>query len=84
MLKDGSFLIHPNKSKLVCYDRVTSVKPNIKLYGKPIEVLSDDDDLGTKIYNDVKRKTVSELVCEFERSNNHIVQIAFLYVTVPA
>ena len=50
-----SIVFNPVKSKLMCFNSVSSDKPYLTLCGKPVDVVDNDLHLGNRIYNNIYR-----------------------------
>ena len=70
---DFNILFNPNKSKLICYNMLLNVRPNVILCDKVEEVVSSAMYLEMKLYHDVNKKCMDEFVFDFERRSDHII-----------
>ena len=61
------------KSKLLCYNIVLDVKPVVYLCDAIVDVVDSEMYLGNKLYNNIYKTKVDELVCDFERGSNQII-----------
>ena len=48
-----SIVFNPVKSKLMCFNYVSSDKPYLTLCGKPVDVVDNYLHLGNRIYNNI-------------------------------
>ena len=71
--KEFCILFNPKKSKLLCFNILFHEKPCIKLCGKTVEVVDNELHLGNRVYNDVYKKNVDEMVSDFYRRSNHVM-----------
>ena len=67
-------LFNPKKSKLQCYNMLLEVKPVVYLCDAIVDVVDNEMYLGNKLYNNIYNTKMDELVCDFERRSNHIIQ----------
>ena len=66
-------LFNPNKSKLLCYNMLLYVKSVVYLCDDIVDVVDSEMYLGNKLYNNIYKTKIDELVCDFERRINHII-----------
>ena len=59
-------LFNPKKSKLLCYNMLLDVKPVVYLCDAIVDVVDSEMYLGNKVYNDIYKTKMDELVCDFE------------------
>ena len=50
------------------------VKPVVYLCDAIVDVVDSEMYLGNKLYNNIYKTKIDELVCDFERRSNHIIQ----------
>ena len=70
-------LFNPKKSKLLCYNMLLDVKPVVYLCDAIVDVVDSEMYLGNKLYNNIYKTQIDELVCDFERRSNHIIHTFF-------
>ena len=64
-----SIVFNPVKSKLMCFNSVSSDKPNIAPCGKPVDVVDNDLHLGHRVYNNIYTQcsnSIGLFFCEHE------------------
>ena len=71
--KDYSILFNPKKSKLLCFNPSTVMKPQVYLCEKLVEVVESEIHLGNHIYNNIYTKNVDGTVSDFYRRSNQII-----------
>ena len=65
-------LFNQKKSKLLCYNMLLDVKPVVYLCDAIVDVLDSEMYLGNKLYNNIYKTQIYELVCDFERRSNQL------------
>ncbi len=70
--EEFSILFNPKKSKLLCFNPCSDLKPCVKLCGKVVEVVDSDLHLGNRIYSDIYRKNSDEMVANFYMRSNQV------------
>ena len=58
-------LFNPKKSKLLCYNMLLDVKPVVYLCDAIVDVVHSEMYLGNKLYNNIYKTKIDELVCDF-------------------
>ena len=66
---------NPKKSKLMCFNVSLETRPVINLCNQLVDVVDSKVYLGTTLFTNVYEKPIDELVCDFQRSSNHIVHV---------
>ena len=66
-------IFNPKKSKLLCYNMLLDVKPVVYLFDATVDVVDSDMYLGNKLYNNINKTKIYELVCYFEKQSHHII-----------
>ena len=56
-----SIVFNPIKSKLMCFNSVSSDKPYLTLCGKPVDVVDNDLHLGNRIYNNIYTQSLFQM-----------------------
>ena len=64
-----TIVFNPVKSKLMCFNYVSSDKPYITLCGKPVDV-DNDLHLGNRIYNNIYTQCSNSMTSDFYRRSN--------------
>ena len=67
-----SIVFNPVKSKLMCFNYVSSDKPYTTLCGKPVDVVDNDLHLGNRIYNNIYTQCSHSMISDFYRSSNQV------------
>ena len=67
-----SIVFNPVKSKLMCFNYVSSDKPYLTLCGKPFDVVDNDLHLGNRIYNKIYTQCSNSMISDFYRRNNQV------------
>ena len=62
----------PVKSKLMCFNSVSSDKPYLTLCGKPVDVVDNDLHLGNRIYNNIYTQCSNSMISDFYRRSNQV------------
>ena len=70
--KDYSILFNPKKSKLLCFNSSTVMKPQVYLCEQLVDVVESEIYLGSRIYNNIYTKNVDEIVSDLYRRSNQI------------
>ena len=70
---DMDLLFNPKKSKLLCYNMLLDVKPVVDLGDVIVDVVYSEMYLGNKLYNNIYKTNIDEIVGDFERRSNHII-----------
>ena len=60
-----SIVFNPVKSKLMCFNSVSSDKPYLTLCGKPVDVVDNDLHLGNHIYNNIYTQCSNSMITRF-------------------
>ena len=60
-------LFNQKKSKLLYYNMLLDVKPVVYLCDGIVDVVDSEMYLGNKLYNNIYKTKIDELVCDFER-----------------
>ena len=77
-------LFNPKKSKLLCYNMLLDVKPVVYLCDHIVDVVDSEMYLGNKLYNNIYKTKIDELVCDFERRSNLCSSCSLDYTDKPA
>ena len=67
-----SIVFNPVKSKLMCFNAVSSDKPYLTLCGKPVDVVDNDLHLGNRIYNNIYTQCSNSMISDFYRRSNQV------------
>lgn len=70
---DFNILFNPKKSKMLCYNMLSPVKPIVKLCNQVVDVVEHEVYLGNHISTDIYKSGIDDIVFNFERTSNHIV-----------
>ena len=55
------------------YNSCTAISPRLLLCGELVEVVDTDLHLGNRIYNNIYKKNVDDMISEFYRRSNHVI-----------
>ena len=67
-----SIMFNPSKSKLLCYNMLTSVVPNVMLCGEVIDVHFEKH-LGNRLYDDIYKHDMKTLIGDFYLRSNSVI-----------
>ena len=67
-----SIVFNPIKSKLICFNSVSSDKQCLTLCGKTVDVVDNDLHLGNRIYNDIYTQCSNSMISDFYRRSNQV------------
>ena len=67
-----SIVFNPVKSKLMCFNSVSSDKPYLTPCGKPVDVVDNDLHLGNRIYNNIYTQCSNSMISDFYRRSNQV------------
>ena len=67
-----SIVFNPVKSKLMCFNSVSSDKPYLTLCGKPVDVVDHDLHLGNCIYNNIYIQCSNSMISDFYRRSYQV------------
>ena len=68
-----TYYLPKKRSKLLCYNILLDVKPVVYLCDANVDVVDSEMYSGNKLYNNIYKTQIDELVCDFERRNNNII-----------
>ena len=66
------YCFNPVKSKLMCFNSVSSDKTCLTLCGKPVDVVDNDLHLGNRIYNNIYTQCSNSMISDFYRRSNQV------------
>ena len=66
-------IFNPKKSKLLCFNTVSNIKPTVMLSGKTIVIVETELHLGNRLYSNIYTKNSHEMVANFYRRSNNVI-----------
>ena len=67
-----SIVFNPVKSKLMCFNSVSSDKPYLTLCGMSVDDVDNDLHLGNRIYNNIYTQCSNSMISDFYRRSNQV------------
>ena len=67
-----SIVFNPVKSKLMCFNSVSSDYPYLTLCGKPVDVVDNDLHLSNRIYDNIYTQCSNSMISDFYRRSNPV------------
>ena len=69
-----SIVFNNVKSKLMCFNSVSSDKPYITLCGKPVDVVDNDLHLGNRISNNIYIQYSNSMIADVYRHSTEVLK----------
>ena len=71
--EEFSIMFNPGKSKLLCYNMLTSMIPNVMLCGEIIDVAYFEKHLGNTMYDNIYKQDMKALIGDFYLCSNSVI-----------
>ena len=66
-------MFNPGKSKLLCHNLPTVSVTSIKLCGEVVEIVSNENHFGNRLFNHIYKRDMSEFTGNFYKSSNSAI-----------